>query len=54
MNLYRIFAIPLLLAFSSIAGLLVGLLEDGWYDTAAWIGLGLPLAVIVNYARRNG
>ena len=41
-----IFAAPLLLAIGTLAGLAAGLLGDGWWDAASWIGLGVPLVVV--------
>lgn len=45
-SLRRIFAVPLLLALLSIAGLVVALTGDGWRDAAAWIALGIPVLVV--------
>lgn len=42
-GLRRIFAIPLLLALLSAAGLVVALTGDGWRDGAAWVTLGMPV-----------
>lgn len=44
-SLRRIFAVPLLLALLSLAGLVVALTGDGWRDAAAWIALGIPVLV---------
>ncbi|HEV7311522.1 hypothetical protein [Sphingopyxis sp.] len=44
-SLRRIFAVPLLLALLSVAGLVVALTGDGWRDGAAWIALGIPVLV---------
>ena len=45
-SLRRIFAVPLLLALLSVAGLVVALTGDGWRDGAAWLALGLPVLVV--------
>jgi len=36
---------PLLLAALTAAGLLAGLLGQGWLKPACWLSLGLPAAV---------
>lgn len=41
----RVFGMPAVLALVSAAGLVVGLLGDGWYDTAAGLAVGVPVAV---------
>jgi amino acid permease len=46
-SLGAIFAIPLLLALVSIAGLVVALTGDGFRDAAAWLALGIPVAAVV-------
>lgn len=51
-SLRRIFAVPLLLALLSIAGLVVALTGDGWRDGAAWIALGIPV-LVVGWAMRR-
>lgn len=43
-GLAAIFAVPLLLAAASIAGLVIGLTGEGARDLAAWLLLALPLA----------
>lgn len=45
--LRRVFAWPLLLALFSSVGLLSALLGDGIWDLLSWIGLGVPLAVML-------
>lgn len=35
--------IPLVLAALTLAGLVAGLLGDGWFDVLAAIGLGIPV-----------
>jgi hypothetical protein len=37
-------AIPVLLALATLAGLLSALTGDGIADWPAWVGLGLPVA----------
>lgn len=50
----RTFAMPSVLATTSIAGLLAGLNGDGLFDLLAWLGLGLPLlAVAIAWCRRR-
>lgn len=46
-SVWATLAIPLALAVLTLAGLIAGLLGDGLYDAFAWIGLGVPLAVVV-------
>ncbi|MCP9337292.1 hypothetical protein [Stutzerimonas xanthomarina] len=36
------FILPTLIAMLGFAGLFAALLGDGWWDVAAWLGLGLP------------
>ena len=36
---------PIVLALLTLLGLIVGLLGDGPWDWACWIGLGLPVGV---------
>lgn len=45
-SLGAIFAIPLLLAIISIAGLVVALTGDGLRDAAAWLALAIPVAAV--------
>lgn len=45
-SLRKIFAIPLLLAVLSIAGLIVALTGDGWRDAAAWAALGFSVLAV--------
>ena len=42
----QVFAVPFLLAATSIVGLVGGLNGDGLSDLASWFGLGLPLLTI--------
>ena len=47
-------ALPLLIAITSIAGLLSALLGDGVYDWASWLGLGIPVAAVIHaFVRRT-
>lgn len=43
---------PATLAVLSSAGLVAGLVADGWGDVSAWIGLGVPALVSVAVMRR--
>jgi hypothetical protein len=45
-GLRAIFAMPLLLALVSIAGLVVALTGDGWRDGAAWAALAIPVLAV--------
>ena len=40
------FAIPALLALTTLAGLFAALTGDGWRDAAGWLGLALPVAAV--------
>jgi hypothetical protein len=42
-----VFAVPALIAITSLTGLVVALLDDGAWDVIGWIGLGIPVAVLV-------
>ena len=46
-RLLTIFAAPLLIAAVSLVGLVGALLGDGAWDVIGWIGLGIPVAVLV-------
>lgn len=49
----RIFAIPLLIALATLAGLILGLTGEGWRDGAAWLLVGLaPFIIIAALLRR--
>lgn len=41
------FMLPTLIAVLGFAGLFAALLGDGWWDVAAWLGLGLPALLSV-------
>ena len=45
-GLRAIFAIPLLLAIVSIAGLVVALTGDGWRDAMSWAALAIPVFAV--------
>lgn len=40
----RVWLWPTAIGIASLAGLLAGLLLNGWGDSLAWMGLGLPVA----------
>ena len=42
-----VFAVPALIAAASLIGLVGALLDDGAWDVVGWIGLGIPVAVLV-------
>ena len=46
-SLRAIFAAPALVAIVCFGGLVAGLLGDGWWDAASWVGLGVPIAIAV-------
>ena len=48
----RVFAIPALLAVLSAIGLLAALIGDDLWDALSWLGLGVPVAVILWYVAR--
>lgn len=45
-SLRRIFAVPLLLALLSVAGLIVALTGDGMRDVASWAALAVPVLAV--------
>jgi uncharacterized membrane protein len=45
-GLRAIFAVPLLLALVSIAGLVIALTGDGWRDAVAWAALAIPVFAV--------
>jgi hypothetical protein len=47
LGVWRIFGAPIVLGVISTGGLIAGLLDDGIWDVVAWLGLGIPVAVIV-------
>jgi regulator of RNase E activity RraA len=54
-GLRAIFAIPLLLALASIAGLVIALTGDGLRDAASWAALAIPVFAVgwAMHARRR-
>lgn len=40
------FAIPSLLALTSIIGLVAALTGDGWRDALSWLALGIPVFAV--------
>jgi hypothetical protein len=49
---HRLWFWPVTLAALSSAGLVAGLVADGWGDVSAWVGLGMPAVVAVAVMRR--
>lgn len=45
-GLRAIFAVPLLLALASIAGLVIALTGDGLRDAASWAALAIPVLAV--------
>ena len=45
-SLRKIFAVPLLLAVVSVAGLVVALTGDGLRDAASWAALAIPVLAV--------
>lgn len=45
-GLRTIFAVPMLLALASIAGLVVALTGDGLRDAASWAALAIPVLAV--------
>lgn len=53
-TLTQIFAIPLLIAVISSAGLVSALVGDGWWDAVSWMALGIaPLLYLILIWRRK-
>ncbi|RMH93131.1 hypothetical protein EBB59_06215 [Lysobacter pythonis] len=38
---------PVSIALASLAGLVIGLVDDGLGDVLVWLGLALPVAVVI-------
>ncbi|WP_279349417.1 hypothetical protein [Erythrobacter litoralis] len=49
----RVFAMPLVLLAATLVGLVLGLTGDGLRDVAAWILVGLPLALLALFLFRT-
>lgn len=41
------FALPIVLALLSLAGLVIALSGDGWPDTLSWGALSAPILVVI-------
>lgn len=50
---WRLWGWPLVIGLLSVAGLVSGLVADGWGDAVSWVGLGIPVLVMGWYARRK-
>ncbi|QXQ06776.1 hypothetical protein KX816_01520 [Sphingosinicellaceae bacterium] len=48
-----VFRNPAIIAVATLTGLVAGLLGDGVYDGLAWLGLGIPVVVIVAMLSRR-
>jgi len=46
-NYWRVFAQPLWIGLLTAVGLFAALLGDGWWDTLAWVGMGIPAVLSV-------
>lgn len=44
---WQIFAAPTLIALLSLVGLLAALLGNGVFDVVSWIGLAIPVAMVI-------
>ncbi|WP_133491992.1 hypothetical protein [Alcanivorax sp. 24] len=42
----RIFAVPAMIALTSLIGLIAALLGDGVLDVVSWVGLAVPVVMI--------
>ena len=49
-SFWRMWGWPLVLGLLSASGLLTALVSDGWGDWWAWLGLGVPVAVMAWFA----
>ncbi|WP_343702124.1 hypothetical protein [Chitinophaga sp.] len=45
----KLWGMPLMLAVLSLAGLIVALAGDGIWDIFSWIGLSIPLYLIIKH-----
>jgi hypothetical protein len=52
MSLWHVFRWPLAIGLLTVVGLISGLVSDGWGDAIASLGLFVPVAVAVWFARR--
>ena len=52
-SMREIFAIPAVIGVASGAGLIMALIDDGWWDAAGWIGLGIAPALAALYLMRR-
>ena len=52
-SLWQIFAVPLLLALLSIAGLASALFGDDLWDAMSWLTLGAPLVIAAYFVIRR-
>ncbi|HEX8593249.1 MAG TPA: hypothetical protein VF682_08210 [Pseudomonas sp.] len=43
----HVFAMPLLIGILIAAGLFAALLGDGWWDTLAWLGMGIATVLSI-------
>jgi hypothetical protein len=50
---WRLWGWPIGIGLLSLAGLIGGLVADGWGDATSWIGLGVPVLVIAWHARNR-
>ncbi len=50
---WKVYGAGIVLAFLTLAGLLVALFGDGFWDAASWLLLALPLAVLIWYVARS-
>ena len=41
--LAQVFAAPAAVGLATVGALVAGLVGDGWWDVAAWVGLAVPL-----------
>ncbi len=44
---------PIIMGVSSLIGLIVALLGDGVWDIVGWVGLGVPMLVMLWYVVRS-
>jgi len=51
-SLGEVFAIPAAIGLASGAGLIVALVDDGWWDIVGWVGLGIAPAIAALYLVR--